>query len=253
MKGICKLCGLERDLIKKSHIIPEFMYQYLFDADHKIIVTDTYGLLDKNSKPGYKLTGEYEGEILCNKCDNEIIGQYESYSSKTIFGTNIPIEIAPKVTPYHNAKGQNWSQCENIDYNKYKLFLLSILWRAHISTRPLFKEINLGPHGEIIRQMILNGDAGEEEDYPIVHWTTVHNGAIPTDYVLQPRMIRFKAHRIHIFPISGMFILFYVSNHEKPRGVMDYTIRKNGTMIIEHIPIGQGWSFIAKYLNVGKK
>ena len=37
--GICRLCLEEQALIKKSHIIPEFMYQDLFDENHKFIMT----------------------------------------------------------------------------------------------------------------------------------------------------------------------------------------------------------------------
>lgn len=229
------------------------MYQYLFDADHKFLLTTSFDLLNEESKPGYKLTGEYEGGLLCNKCDNETIGAFESYAAKAMFGKDIPVALAPKVTNYHNGKGQNWSKCENMSYKDYKLFLLSMLWRAHISSRPMFSEIDLGPHADIIQKMILTGDPGNEEDYPIVHWTTVHNKEISKDYVLQPRMIRFESHRIHIFPISGMFMMFYVSNHKKPQVALDNTIKKDGTMTIGHIPTGQGWKFIAQYLNVGKK
>ena len=36
---ICKLCLKEKKLLKKSHIIPKFMYKGLFDENHKILVS----------------------------------------------------------------------------------------------------------------------------------------------------------------------------------------------------------------------
>jgi hypothetical protein len=32
----CKLCGNNKKLLKKSHIVPDFMYQNLFDEKHRI-------------------------------------------------------------------------------------------------------------------------------------------------------------------------------------------------------------------------
>ena len=36
MIGTCKLCGKEKDLCKQSHIIPNFMYQDLFDQKNRM-------------------------------------------------------------------------------------------------------------------------------------------------------------------------------------------------------------------------
>lgn len=38
--GSCKLCLEEKILLKKSHIIPEFMYKDLYDENHKLISFD---------------------------------------------------------------------------------------------------------------------------------------------------------------------------------------------------------------------
>lgn len=126
--GTCKLCCREdENLLKKSHIIPNFMYQYLFDEQNRIAVVASTELTKKDRKFKTQPTGEYEQGILCSTCDNELKGQYESYAAKALYGKDISINNAPKVKRYQNKAGQKWSVIENIDYHKFKLFLLSIL------------------------------------------------------------------------------------------------------------------------------
>jgi DNA-directed RNA polymerase subunit RPC12/RpoP len=103
------------------------MYKYLFSEDHNFMVTPSKELTKE--KPKFKIlpTGEYEGGILCKTCNSEILGKYETDASKTIYATDIPISQAPKVKNYYSKQRQIWSSCENVDYKKFKLFLLSIL------------------------------------------------------------------------------------------------------------------------------
>jgi len=56
-------------------------------------------------------------------------------------------------------------ECGGIDYKLFKLFQLSLLWRAGVSDRPIFKEVALGRHQEILRRMLLDDDPGESHKY----------------------------------------------------------------------------------------
>jgi hypothetical protein len=182
------------------------------------------------------------------KCENEIIGKYEKYGAEILFSTVLPSSIGPKISSHFNHLGQSWSSCKNIDYVKFKLFWLSILWKCSISTRNFFKEVNLGKHSENIRNMLLYDDPGNEFEYPFSIWTTVHDKSIPIDYGIQPRKIKSDCHTIYILPISGLIIGYYVSSHDKPKEVMDLTIKKNGTINIAHVSRNEFWGFVAAYL-----
>jgi hypothetical protein len=253
LKGICKLCDQEKDLLNKSHIIPEFMYQYLFDEKHQFMMTSSSEFTKDKSKSQYRPSGEYEGGILCHSCDNDILGAYESYASRVIYSTKgVPDNLAVKVTNYQNKDGQSWSLCENVDYQKFKLFLLSLLWRASISTRHLFSEIELGPHENRIKRMIFTGDPGEEAEYPVQVWTTVNNKDFPKDFVLQPRAFELDRHKVCIFPISGLFILFFLSVHEMKSSILDQTVKKTNSLKLTHIPSRRAWAFFVKYLSIKK-
>ena len=114
----CKLCLEEKNLLKKSHIIPNFLYSALFDEKHRIHLVSIKN--DKNLSSRKLQSGEYEGEILCAKCDNQILGELERYVNRVLFHEK------PDVTENRkNEKGMKYTYCANLDYTKFKLFLLT--------------------------------------------------------------------------------------------------------------------------------
>jgi hypothetical protein len=165
---VCKLCHKDKPLIKKLHIIPDCMYQELYDKNHKLISVNPKEYIKGEGHVKNPSSGDYEGDLLCCDCDNKILGTYESYASKALFGDDSKFEDLPKA---ENHKGNNrvqFSICKNVDYKNFKLFLLSILWRASISKRDTFQYVSLGPHEEILRKMIYKGNPGEIDEYPIL-------------------------------------------------------------------------------------
>jgi len=231
-----------------SHIIPDFMYKFLFDDKHKLILTDMEDLKTPKSKRRTRNTGDYDNSILCATCDNIVIGQYETYASNIIYGEKIPISISPVLKNYYNALGTEWTECSNINYKSFKLFMLSILWRASISKREMFNDVNIGSHEDIIKSMIWNADPKNEDDYPMILFTTNHDEDVSKDFILQPRTEKLYGHHIVIFPITGMLYIFFVSSHKKPDMILERTLKKNNTMIIERIPAGQGMDYLLKYM-----
>jgi hypothetical protein len=158
--NICLLCEEESNLIKQSHIIPNFMYRGLFDDDNRMALASF-----KNEKTHFIQTGFFDKYILCQKCDNGRIGKLEKYAAEFIYGDNHNSKIQMK--KLKGIDGVRSIGVNNIDYRAFKLFILSILWRAHISKNPFFKKIDLGRDGDIIKDMLLNTDAKHEEDYRI--------------------------------------------------------------------------------------
>jgi hypothetical protein len=146
-----------------------------------------------------------------------------------------------------------FSHCTNISYIKLKLFLLSVLWRASISTRPFFSCINLGPHEETLRRMILEGNPGEASDYPILFMTFANDKTMPKDIIAQPQKRKTKnGYTIYIFIIGGMIYVFYVNaiNHKLPDFVITQTIKPTNDLNILHIPPGKGWDLILSYMGL---
>ncbi len=145
--GVCNLCQNERELCF-SHIIPEFLYLPVYDEKNRAVTIP-------KGKSKYEQKGKRE-YLLCDDCDNRTIGKWESYSSPIIKSIQ-----DLKIT-------QNGSEyiVQNVRYADFKLFQLSLLWRASIASVKMFENINIGKqHEEIIRKMLLYNDAGTPDQY----------------------------------------------------------------------------------------
>lgn len=160
--GQCKLCYKHGRLIKQSHVIPNFMYQGIFDENNSITL---YPLTNQNEKPKSYQTGFFEKYILCQKCENELFGGLERYSATILYGGNTknPAILERRM----GIDGIRSVLIKNIDYRLFKLFVLSILWRAHVAKNKFFKKIDIPEHEPILRNMLLSGNAGKEGHYKI--------------------------------------------------------------------------------------
>jgi hypothetical protein len=191
----CKLCLEEKPLLKKSHIIPDFMYRELFDEKHQF-----YRLKTPNPDNHSKLpTGEYDQNILCAECDNVRIGQFEDYARKVLYGGKLAVSESPTFINQVNPHGMKYTYCQNINYKKFKLFLLSILWRASISKRNFFSSVSLGPYEEILRQVIINEDPKEPDDFPCIMVALRNDEPMASEIIVEPVKTRTKVCTIYKF------------------------------------------------------
>ena len=254
--GKCKLCLQEKQLLKKSHIIPDFMYQDLYDDKHKIFFLSPYERLKGEGYIKRPSSGEYESNILCADCDNVLLSSYEDYARKALYGGELPANECPTFKNFKNQHEIQFTKCTNLSYTKFKIFLLSILWRASVSSRQFFSDISLGPHEEIIREMIFTGNAGDVDDYPIFFMTYVNDKTIPRDLVAQPQKRRTKdGYAINTFMINGLLFAFYINSktHKIPEHILSETIKPTNEVNIIHIPPGNGWGIILGYFGLLKK
>jgi hypothetical protein len=218
---ICQLCLEEKELLKKSHIIPQFMYKGIFDEQHFMYKLD----LSKKNKLSKQPTGIYDKNILCSDCDRRIIGSLETYASMLIFGGR----ISDKSKPVFDFSTEGLIETTNIDYTCFKLFLLSLLWRGGISNNDIFRNIELGPHKETIRNMLLNNNPGKELEYEtcIVFYK---NDEIPIKSLTPARKIKTENNTCYLIHINQMSIYFNISKTNKLEFFRKAGIRKDNTM-----------------------
>lgn len=159
---ICRLCNMEKMLLKKSHILSNFLYRPIRGEDNEFYSISVFKDKAKSKKIH---TGFFEKDILCKECDNTIINGYETYFSGILNKIkNRKIFIEEKT----NINGVKYLEISPIDYTNTKLFFLSMLWRASISSLNEFSGIKLKPYQEEdLRIMILNKNPGSENYYPI--------------------------------------------------------------------------------------
>ncbi len=217
---ICNLCLEDKPLLRHSHIIPDFMYQLMFDDKHFL----HRGAVAHPENMKRVPTGEYEGDLLCHRCDNEIIGEYESYASVALFGGDLPAQESPIFAATKFPDGLRVIHIEYLNYSKFNLFLLSVLWRASITSRDFFRNVKLGADSEeSIRQMLLNGKAGDPFFYPILMVAPQGNN-LPRDVIGEPHEFELDGTIGYNFLMIGINFIYFIGGGEIPDYVLRATI-----------------------------
>jgi hypothetical protein len=165
----CGLCGVEAAL-RKSHVIPEWLYTPLYDEIHRYHVINAGLVADRR----FEQKGLRE-RLLCQSCETKF-SVYEGCARRVLFG-------GQEITVVKHGNG---IELRDLDYVKLKLFQLSLLWRAGVARQDFFSKVNLNRDEELLRKMILAGDPGKFSEYGCVLIPLVLEGNALVDLILQP-------------------------------------------------------------------
>ena len=210
----CKLCNKETEIIN-SHIIPEFFYIPLYDEKHRFRQLSTS--LEKIKK--YEQKGIRE-KLLCSECENNF-SKLEGYAAR-LFNKDYTISAE-----YNNDN----VLFHGIDYKKFKLFQLSILWRASVSSLPFFSQINIGPYERKIKMMLIDKKPGEfyECGCVMVFHLSIEK-EIMNGIILNPYSFRSYSHRSYCFVFGSILWVFIVSKHSSSFIHKEYFLQENGSL-----------------------
>lgn len=229
------------------------MFKKMKDENHSFYDI-TYNLDTKETKSKKTQKEDYDRNILCGDCDNGIIGGiYEDYVKEALYGENINPKIAPICKNFIDPDdGTEFSICKNIDYTKMKLFLLSILWRASITSRPTFKEVNIGSkHEEIIRKMLYEKITPLETEYPIIITSFMRTENKLDNIIVQPKRIKMHGGiNGYSFLVDSLQFMFTVvsSGHKLPEYISKLTLKASGELTTLHLPNGSEREFFKQIL-----
>jgi len=163
---LCRLCQHDRKLVD-AHIIPKPFFTAYLDGNKGKLLSNSLGMRPKRSR-----TGVYDSGILCGTCD-KVIGVWDEY------GVRVLLQELRALSADSPTGVQTAFQRPNYDYNRLKLFILSVLWRASESSRDFSKKVKLGPCQERLFRMLRAEDPGAPEDFPIFLSAFTVNGRIP--------------------------------------------------------------------------
>jgi hypothetical protein len=181
----CRLCRQRRPLCR-SHIVPELAYQPIKNDKHQMF------LLEGRVKT--KQTGHWE-RLLCSDCETLLSG-YETEFKKSWMDT-IPRSFGHlRTRPLEDAIVVGVP-----DYGAFKLFHLSVFWRASVSQS--FKVgggIWLGEYEDQVGSLLRSGDPGDPGDFPIYAYLSLDTATqpVPTVSSLVEGQCRFEGidHRV---------------------------------------------------------
>ena len=120
-----------------------------------------------------------------------------------------------------------------LDYRRFKLFVLSVLWRAAVSQRPEYKAMTLGQHGETIRQMLLAASPGFARDYPVIGGLIVEpsTGEFWDDVLMAPMTIKVAGHNAARMMFAGVSWTVLTSSHPAP-DLEALCLQEDGSMVM---------------------
>lgn len=249
----CKLCQQERKLIK-AHILPKFLYEKMKDEKNSFLSV-AYDIKNfKNHKVKKVQMEDYDPNILCSDCDNRIFGtNYENYAKIMFYGAKFPTEINPECTNYKNPNdGAEYSICKNFDYKKTKNFLLSLLWRASITNRSFFEDVDLGnKHNERLRKILYENLETNEDEYPIIISSFIRTNNKFDNLIFKPYKSKNKDGLIsYIFMIDGYQYIFFIKSidHNFPLNLRKISLTKE-QFFISHLLPGMELDLFRNLLN----
>jgi len=160
-------------------------------------------------------TGFWE-RLLCKECEGKF-SRYETYASNNLLNLTLPL-------PQSKEDLVNTVQVD--DYAKLKLFLLSMLWRVGVARHGFFSCVDLGPHTDRLREMLIAEDPGEPDEYGCHISRLLPEKHIPVDrIVFTPLSTRIESHRSCLLYFRGFTFNYYVSSHSISTGVQEAFVR----------------------------
>lgn len=214
MSDQCKLC-LQQAVLCRSHVVPEFVYRPVFGVGHTAVVLEP-----NKPRRSHRQTGYWE-HLLCVECEGRL-GRLETYFADVWFKKPLRPPRLPDLEV----------QIEGLDYSRFKLFFMSILWRAGVCTLDAFQDVSLGAHAERLRTRILAADAGPPDVYPIAGMAIRDDdGGFRDTLMLLPGGARIQGHHFYQMLFGGVLWFFVVSSHRTGRPV-EPGLREDGSLTL---------------------
>jgi len=219
----CALCRVEREL-RKSHIIPEFLYKTIYDYRHRL-----HQLSRIPDQPNQLRQKGYYERLLCGDCEAKI-SKWERHASRVLQGG---IELT-------------WERYGNVlviqgfDYPSLKLFQLSVLWRSAVAKGQFFERVRLTlAEKERLRVMLQTDNPGSTETFGCLMWGLKHDGAVVKDLIVQPTSVKVEGYKCFRFTFGGVLWLFFPSSFRGSEHIRNAFLQDYGEAVLIVKPLTQ--------------
>jgi hypothetical protein len=193
----CVLCRLDREL-RNSHIVPEFLHKPIYDEKHRTLL---FGYGDERAQLLQKGIRE---RLLCDDCEGRL-QKYEDYFARRWY----------QKLPFTEPINQEAVALTRLDYPSLKLFLLSIVWRASVAQSSMFRAVDLGPHEDTVRTMLLKEEPRSADEYRIYAGLIIdpNSRQIWDQVILEPLKIRVAGQWAYRMVFGGVSWTVVISRH----------------------------------------
>lgn len=181
----CRYCdgSFSETEMADAHIIPRAFFHDLKGPSkkllqHRVSESDHSVISNKHSGPS-------DRTILCDGCERKF---------STWDGHGVECLRAAESAPYALRDGIGTAVIPHAKYEPLKLFALSVLWRAAVSSDDFFSSFTIADQHEAnIRVMLKTGNPGQPNRYPVI----VHRVSDLRDVgIIPPRSHAYRASRV---------------------------------------------------------
>jgi hypothetical protein len=225
----CRLCLKEKSLCV-SHVIPESLWKRTYDEKHRV-----REIGPERGRMRWLQKGLKE-PLLCSSCE-EHLNQFETYFHDIWVARGLPAGAIP--TPAIRIQG--------FDYARFRLFHLSVLWRASVATSRQFENVSLHDEDHI-REMILHTNPGVPEDYGILAYGVVNptNDEVLHGIVTSPNLtLQLDDKHVGYDFIFGGCLWRYIFDASCLREFESIIFRSDGTLTVIRLPVTECTSIMA--------
>jgi hypothetical protein len=115
-----------------------------------------------------------------------------------------------------------------------KLFHLSVLWRAGVSS--LFPKVTLGPYEQKLAKMLLAGDPGKPDCFPVIGVVLVDDEGKVVHIISEPVHSKFHHSHAYYMCYAGCEWYFIVTDHPEPTEArLAGAITPNGDIFLPYV------------------
>lgn len=219
----CKLCG-EESVLQKSHIIPKSYLKGLKKGAGQLMLV----VCDETTPPK-RTNSDPKEKLLCRNCERFLSDNYEKYGTR-LFKSSRGVKKARKYVELNGFK-----------YTEYYLFLISILWRASVSSLDEFSNVQLQDQLEnILASAIKNKSIKLQTSLRLDHFVrisvlrVVDSKSGISDDVIRSVLLHFGVEHgetvqdgmVYYFMISGFLICYFLSVGKEIHDVRTMRIRR---------------------------
>lgn len=202
MDIICRGCG-EKSSGVKSHIIPESFFRVVRGNEHTLkMISNTPGEFTKKAP-----IGVYDKTILCNECE-KVFAKYDDYAAQVLLDGKAleVIKDGESIVAY---------SMTGIDYKLLKLFFISILWRASVSTMPFYRKVQLGSLENKAKELIWNYDSSTPDTFSFVLARFSGDDSL-NKVIMDPHPERWFGTLYYRFYLAGFILYIKASSNITP-------------------------------------
>jgi len=219
----CKYCGRVKTLVK-SHIIPRSFYEiksFKQKAPDKSLPLPSDS---ENEKPMKRSSGIYDEELFCKDCEDKFM-IYDDYAFKILH------EQGSQRKALRDDKGQELgAYYETYEYNKLKLFFMSVLLRAGLSGVFFFKHVKVGPSIKLLKDAIEAGTAPDANDFAVflAYNDDINKGPV----MFPPAKIRIERIKFYHFHIGQVISYIKVDRRDTPKDLQPIILKPTGKLFL---------------------